>query len=96
MEPSLRAEHDPFHQHLCIIVTKLQAIQNGWQETFRTQDHARQAALRHQEDALLCLEGGSGTAGQGQFLTRILAPYPVKLDLATYVSLNKLFGHTYP
>jgi hypothetical protein len=38
------------------------------------------------------LEGGTGTAGQGQFLTRILAQYPAILDLATYLSLNKLFG----
>jgi hypothetical protein len=38
------------------------------------------------------LEGGNGTAGQGQFLTRILAQYPAILDLATYLSLNKLLG----
>jgi len=38
------------------------------------------------------LEGGNGTAGQGQFLTRILAQYPAILELATYLSLNKLFG----
>ena len=36
------------------------------------------------------LKGGSGTGGQGQFLTRMLASYPAILDLATYVSLNKL------
>ena len=40
----------------------------------------------------MCLESGNGTAGQGQFLTRILAQYPAILDLATYLSLNKLFG----
>jgi hypothetical protein len=38
------------------------------------------------------LEGGNETAGQGQFLTRILAQYPAILDLATYLSLNKLLG----
>jgi hypothetical protein len=29
---------------------------------------------------------------QGQFLTRIVAQYPAILDLATSLSLNKLFG----
>src|SRR5262249_45565396 len=44
-------------------------------------------------DTLPCvLRGGSGTGGQGQFLTRILAQYPAILDIATSVSLNKLFG----
>ena len=37
-------------------------------------------------------KGGSGTGGQGQFLTRILAQYQAILDIATYLSLNKLFG----
>jgi hypothetical protein len=40
------------------------------------------------------LEGGSGTGGQGQLLTRILAQYPAILDIATYLSLNKLFDCT--
>jgi hypothetical protein len=40
----------------------------------------------------VCLEGGNRPAGQGRFLTRILAQYPAILDLATYLSLNKLFG----
>ena len=40
----------------------------------------------------MCLESGNRPAGQGRFLTRILAQYPVVLDLATYVSLNKWFG----
>jgi hypothetical protein len=38
------------------------------------------------------LEGGSGTGGQGQFLTRIVAPYQAILDIVTSLSLNKLFG----
>jgi hypothetical protein len=38
------------------------------------------------------LEGGSGAGGQGQFLTRILAQYPAVLDIAMYLSLNKLLG----
>ena len=37
-----------------------------------------------------------GHAWQGQFLTRILAQYPAILDLATYLSLNKLLGRTNP
>jgi len=39
------------------------------------------------------LEGGSGTGGQGQFLTRTVAQYQAILDIATYLSLNKLLGH---
>ena len=35
----------------------------------------------------------SGTGGQGQFLTRILAQYQAILDIATYLSLNKLLGN---
>src|SRR5437764_5709666 len=38
------------------------------------------------------LEAGSGRGGQGQRLTRMLAYSPAILDLATYVSLHKLFG----
>jgi hypothetical protein len=33
-----------------------------------------------------------GPLGKGQFLTRIVAQYPAILDLATYLSLNKLLG----
>jgi hypothetical protein len=40
--------------------------------------------------------GGSGTGGQGPFLTRILAYYQAYyqaiLDISTYLSLNKLLG----
>ena len=42
-------------------------------------------------DTLPCvLRGGSGTEGQGQFLTRMLASYQAILDLATSLSLKKL------
>src|SRR5512145_2036177 len=38
------------------------------------------------------LEGGRGSGGQGQFLTRMLAPYPAIWDIATSLSFKKLFG----
>ena len=38
------------------------------------------------------LEGGSETGGQGQCLTRIVAPYPALWDIATSLSLHTLFG----
>ena len=38
------------------------------------------------------LEEGRGIAGQGQFLTRIVAHYQALLDLATSLSLHKLLG----
>ena len=38
------------------------------------------------------LEGGSETGGQGQFLTRIVAPYQALWDIATSLSLQTLCG----
>jgi len=44
-------------------------------------------------DILPCvLRGESGTSGQGQFLIRILAHYQAILDIAMYLSLNKLLA----
>ena len=44
-------------------------------------------------DILPCvLRGEKWDSGQGQCLTCILALYQAILDIATYLSLNKLFG----